>query len=124
MYGSCTKRIPNRFFSIPRFLWSIIDPKGAGIHGSILHDCLYSTEWGLPDESVDRRVLRANRILRQAMLDSGASSFRAWLVYRGVQIGGAATWKDHVPSEVTSDLILMAEAMERWERLDKPSSTY
>ena len=105
-------------------MWSIIDPKGAGIHGSILHDCLYSTEWGLPDESVDRRVLRANRILRQAMLDSGASKFRAWLVYRGVQLGGKATWADHDPAEVSDDLQAMLEATERWYRADKAPANY
>ena len=89
-----------------------------------MHDCLYSTEWGLPDESVDRRVLRANRILRQAMLDSGASKFRAWLVYRGVQLGGKATWADHDPAEVSDDLQAMLEATERWYRADKAPANY
>ena len=127
-FRPCTVVVPatyqTDFFSVPRFLWSIVDPKGAGIHGSILHDCLYSTEWGLPDESVDRRVLRANRVLRQAMLDSGSGAFRAWVVYQGVQLGGKATWATHDPAEVSDDLILMTEAIERWEKYDKAPANY
>ncbi len=86
------------------------------------HDILCSTEYGLPGEDIDRRVLRANRVLRQAMLDSGSSAFRAWLVYRGVQIGCKATWKDHDPAEVSEDLVLMEQAIARWEWSDRVRS--
>lgn len=111
-------------FSIPSFLKPWINPIGPGMHGAIIHDVLCSTEYGLPGEDIDRRVLRANRVLRQAMLDSGCGSVRAWWVYRGVQIGCKATWKDHVPSEVTDDLILMEQATERWYRADKAPANY
>jgi hypothetical protein len=111
-------------FSIPSFLKPWINPIGPGMHGAIIHDILCSTEYGLPEEDIDRRVLRANRVLRQAMLDSGCGSVRAWWVYRGTQIGCKATWKRHVPSEVTSDLILMTEAIERWERYDKAPANF
>ncbi len=86
------------------------------------HDILCSTEYGLPGEDIDRRVLRANRVLRQAMLDSGSSAFRAWLVYRGVQLGCKATWKDHDPAEVSDDLVLMEQAIARWEWSDRVRS--
>lgn len=52
------------------------------------------------------------------MLDSGSGAFRAWIVYRGVQLGGRATWAAHDPAEVSDDLILMEQAVARWERAD------
>jgi hypothetical protein len=110
-------------FSIPSYLKGIINPIGAGMHGAIIHDVLCSTEYGLPFESIGRRVLRANRVLRQCMLDSGSGAFRAWLVYRGVQIGCRATWDAHEPEEVTDDLIEMQQALERWERANYSVNT-
>lgn len=102
------------FFSIPQILWPILSPIGPGIHGSIIHDVLCSTEWGLPGESVKRRVLRANRVLRQAMIDSGCPKWRVSIIYLGVQIGCIYTWKDHNPIEVSDDLQLMLEATEKF----------
>ena len=58
------------------------------------------------------------------MLDSGSSSFRAWLVYRGVKLGGKATWADHDPAEVSDDLQAMLEVTERWERADRAVSRF
>lgn len=107
------------FFSIPKILWPILSPIGPGIHGAIIHDVLCSTEWGLPGESVKKRVLRANRVLRQAMLDSGCPRWRVSLIYIGVQIGCKSTWKSHDAKEVTEDLILMTKATERWHSTDR-----
>lgn len=106
-------------FSVPSYIKGLINPIGPGMHGAVIHDVLCSTEYGLPEESIDRKVLRANRVLRQAMLDSGCGAFRAWIVYQGVQLGCKATWADHDPAEVTDDLILMEQALARWERLDR-----
>lgn len=53
------------------------------------------------------------------MLDSGSSKWRAWWIYRGVQLGGKATWADHDPAEVTDDLIMMTEAYDRWMASDR-----
>lgn len=116
----CPKDYCTDLLSIPKVLWPILSPFQAGCWGSLPHDILCSTEWGYPDESIGRRVKRDNRILRQAMLDSGASGWRVWAVYQGVELGCAATWKDHIASEVTDDLILMEQAKARWERTDRP----
>lgn len=101
-------------FSIPRILWPVISPIGAGIHGAICHDCLYSTEFGLPGETIEERCYRADKVLYDGMIDSGCSKLRASIVYRGVRIGGKYTWKQHIPSEVSDDLQAMLEAYERW----------
>lgn len=108
-------------YSIPRMLWPVLSPFGEGCWGAICHDALYGTEWGLPGESIKTRAHRANKILRQAAIDSGCSPFKAWIIYQGVELGGAATWKDHDPAEVSEDLVLMAQAIERWEKADRPS---
>lgn len=113
----CSKDFTSDMFSIPSFLKGLINPIGPGMHGAIVHDVLCATEYGEPADDLDRKVLRANRILRQAMLDSGSSKWRAWVVYQGVQIGCKSTYKNHIPEEVTDDLILMSEAMERWNSI-------
>lgn len=102
------------FFSIPQILWGILSPIGPGIHGAIIHDVLCSTEWGLPGESVAKRVTRANRVLRQAMIDSGCPKWRVNIIYLGVKLGCIYTWKTHRPAEVSDDLQLMLDATDRW----------
>jgi len=115
----CPRDFTSDMFSIPSMFKPWINPIGPGMHGAIAHDVICATEYGEPEDDLDRKVLRANRILRQAMLDSGCSPLRAWWVYRGVQIGCKATYRSHIPSEVTDDLILMSEAMERWKFSDR-----
>lgn len=115
--GYCTDLL-----SIPKVLWPILSPFGAGCWGSLPHDILYSTEFGLPGESISKRLTRDNRILKQACIDSGAHSFRAGTIFLGVQLGGRFTWWSHKKEEVTEDLILMSEALDRWQSADRKVS--
>ena len=105
--------------SIPRILWSILSPSGSGCWASLPHDILYSSEYSLPDQSRKDASAMADRILYDAAMDSGASRFRAGILYSGVRAGGWTTFKDHDPAEVSDDLQMMAEATDRWERADR-----
>lgn len=102
--------------SIPKVLWPILSPFGAGCWGALPHDILYGTEFSFPGQSKQDARAMMDRILYDAALDSGASKLRAKIIYAGVRVGGGATWKDHDPEEVSDDLQMMAEAVERWER--------
>lgn len=96
------------FLSIPRFLWPLISPTGPGCWAALPHDILYSSE------AVERGM--ADRILYDAARDSGASVFRAGLLYSGVRAGGWAPWRSHKPEDVSDDLQSLVEATERWQR--------
>lgn len=102
--------------SIPKVLWPILSPFGAGCWASLPHDILYSSEFSLPDQSRDDARAMADRILHDAAVDSGASKMRTGILYSGVRVGGGATWKDHDPAEVSDDLQMLAEATDRWEK--------
>ena len=105
--------------SIPKLLWPILSPFGAGVWGALPHDILYSSEFSLPDQpEADARAM-ADRILYDAALDSGASKVRAGILYSGVRAGGWAAYSAHDPAEVSDDLQMMAEATDRWERADR-----
>lgn len=94
--------------SIPRLLWPVLSPFGAGCWGALPHDILYSAE------AVERAM--ADQILYDAAVDSGASRGRAWVLYRGVRLGGGCTWKAHKPEDVSDDLQALVEATERWQQ--------
>lgn len=100
--------------SIPRALWPLLSPFGAGAWASLPHDILYSAEFGLPDQSKDDARAMADRILFDAAVASGASRIRAGVLYSGVRVGGGATWLEHNQAKVSDDLQMLAEAMERW----------
>lgn len=96
------------FLSIPRALWPLLSPVGAGCWGALPHDILYSSE------AVARAM--ADRILYDACRDSGASLVRARTIYSGVRVGGGLTWRSHKPEDVSDDLQSLVEARERWDR--------
>ena len=102
----CPEGYETDFLSVPRFLWSILNPTGPGAWGSLIHDILYSSEM-LPREQTDR-------IFLSAMLDSECDIFRANTMFRAVRVFGGATWLKHNPEEVSEDLVTVVRAMERW----------
>lgn len=102
--------------SIPKILWPVLSPSGSGCWGALPHDILYSTEYSLSGQSVSDARAMADRILYDAVLDSGAGRIRAGIIYSGVRAGGWASYKGHPPQEVTDDLQMMLEATERWSR--------
>lgn len=94
--------------SIPRPLWPVLSPFGAGAWGALPHDLGYSTHFG-PRAMIDQ-------ILYDAARDSGASQFRASILYSGVRVGGGFKWDGHNPAEMSDDLQAMVEATERWQK--------
>lgn len=100
------------FLSIPKPLWSLLSPVGPGCWGALPHDILYSSE------AVERDM--ADRILYDAARDSGASVFRAGLLYSGVRAGGWVPWRSNKPEDVSDDLQSLVEATERWQRTPSP----
>lgn len=93
--------------SIPKPLWPILSPFGAGAWGGLPHDLGYSTHFG-PRDMIDQ-------VLYDAARDSGASRIRALTLYTGVRAGGSFVWNDNDPAEVSDDLQAMVEATERWQ---------
>lgn len=96
--------------SIPRILWPLLAPTGPGAPAALPHDWLYAIGEG-PRE-------RADRIFLDAQLDSGCPRWLAELRYRAVRLAGGPTWRDYDPEERSADLILGAEAMDRFRRLE------
>ena len=59
--------------------------------GSLIHDALYQL---LREEVLDQTLRKkADEILRDVCIECGMSKARAWLVYQGVRVGGAAAAK-------------------------------
>lgn len=92
--------------SIPKLLWPVLSPFGAGVWGALPHDILYSAE------AVKRAM--ADRILYDAAVDSGASEGKARVLLAGVRSGGWVSWCFHKPEDVSDDLQALVEATERW----------
>jgi hypothetical protein len=74
------------FASIPQGLWSLgLTPHGQYSRAAVVHDYLY---WS---QGCSRA--QADRLLVIAMKGSSVSVFDEFLVYQGVDKGGAAPWK-------------------------------
>jgi hypothetical protein len=81
------------FASIPKALRWYIDTTDPIIRSaSVIHDFLYVNKIGTR--------AWADRILREAMLASGATQIKAQLAYLGVRIGGSTHWGE--PIKLTS----------------------
>ena len=73
------------FASIPQPLWSVgLGPHGQYSRAAVIHDYLYWSQGCTRSQS--------DRLLVIAMKESRVSSFDEFLVYRGVDTGGAAPW--------------------------------
>lgn len=102
--------------SIPKPLWPILSPFGAGAWGGVAHDGLYGTRFSLPDQDeADARAM-ADQILFDGARDSGASWCRSYTLWSGVSVGGKGAWDDTPAAEVSDDLLAMLEATERWNQ--------
>ncbi|NQX12937.1 DUF1353 domain-containing protein [Microbacteriaceae bacterium VKM Ac-2855] len=71
--------------SVPTFLWGLIAPFGKQSAAALLHDHLRSER---PVSGVDRaaQARRADRLFRDALLESGVPTARAWLMWAGVSL--------------------------------------
>lgn len=61
---------------------------GHEAEAAVLHDWLYSK-----DSGPGLRRIQADKIFYDAMVDGGVAVWRAKLIYAGVRIGGASSWK-------------------------------
>ena len=89
--GSTTDRITvpkgfvTDFASIPKPLWSLgLSPYGQYSRAAVIHDYLYWTQGCTRAQS--------DRLLVIAMKESSVSSFDEFVVYEGVDKGGAVAW--------------------------------
>lgn len=101
--------------SVPRPLWPILPPHGAGAWGGLPHDLLYGIRFTFPGQDEEDARAMADRILLDAARDSGASTFRARTLFAGVRVGGGSAWRNGSAQEASDDLQAMVEATERWE---------
>lgn len=83
--------IPSGFItdggSVPRALWSIVNPWGRASKAYVLHDWMYKNQ--------ERSRLVSDATLLEAMEVLGVNLIQRWLVYRGVRIGGWVAWNKH-----------------------------
>lgn len=83
-----TWTIPEHFTtdlaSVPRFLWSVIPPYGAGVTlAVVVHDYLIDVE--LPRRSITSRDV--DGVMRRIMREEGASWLMRWTMWAGVRWG-------------------------------------
>jgi hypothetical protein len=78
--------------SIPRVFRNLpfLDPNGLSRRPAVLHDYLYrgGNRYGL---QMTRK--KADRVLRIALRDEGASRWVAWLFWAAVRVGGRRAWR-------------------------------
>ncbi len=79
------------FASIPRGVWTLIDPEDTCIlYGSIVHDYLYAIGGKLSSKKLER--VDADKVLREAMNYCGAGVALQDAVYDAVRIFGGSHW--------------------------------
>jgi hypothetical protein len=68
------------------------------MRGSLIHDALYQLmREGFLDHVRDRKA--ADEILRAICIEDGMFKMRAWIVYRGVRMGGGKSARPRGPSK-------------------------
>lgn len=75
------------FASIPRIFWRILPKLDRHIRAAIVHDYLYYTN------GVTR--LEADAIFEAGMADLGTATWKRWVMYYAVRIGGFFAWRAH-----------------------------
>lgn len=73
------------FASVPRIPVAFLLAGGCADPAAVIHDWLYTTH------EVDRAT--ADAVFREAILAGGDPSWRAWLMWAGVRIGGARPYE-------------------------------
>ncbi len=74
------------FASLPWFLWSLEPPLGDAGKAAVIHDRLYVTR--------ERPRREADRIFREAMAVLGVPAWKRALLWAGVRLFGARSWRD------------------------------
>lgn len=74
------------FASIPRPLWNLLPPTGRYGKAAVVHDFLYRTHGEATRPQADRVFLEGMDVL-------GVDWFTRHLMYAGVRVGGASSYK-------------------------------
>lgn len=80
--------------SIPKFARWLIDRDGVHRESALLHDYLYENE-GVVDLELDSFFYNrkdADQIFRECLKFQGVSSWKVFLMYNAVRIGGGLYW--------------------------------
>lgn len=93
--GNVTITVPvgftSDFASIPRFAkWYVDDDEPDIVRAAVVHDFIYSRRGLLASRGLSRGD--ADAILKDAMLSSGASETKAFIVWAAVRLGGGPHW--------------------------------
>lgn len=73
------------FASVPWFLWSLEPPLGDAGKAAVIHDRLYVTQ--------ERPRREADRIFREAMAVLQVPAWKRALLWAGVRVFGARSWR-------------------------------
>ena len=79
--------------SVPRIPIAYFLAGGTSNEASVIHDWLYSTH------EVDRAT--ADAVLREASALTGVPSWRRWIMWAGVRLGGGSHWAVRVVKPTT-----------------------
>lgn len=97
------------FASVPKFLHFLIDKDDNDIViGALVHDVLYQTEW------FSRGV--ADSIFLQLMKYRKCPTWKRWLAYAGVRVGGWVVWLNHDKNEVIHSRKQLLLAIKRYTK--------
>lgn len=80
--------------SIPRFARWLIERDGVHRESALLHDYLYENE-GVIEQDIDGFYYNrkdADQIFRECLKSQGLSSWKVFLMYNAVRIGGKVYW--------------------------------
>jgi hypothetical protein len=77
--------------SVPRILWGIKPPDGLHRAAAVAHDWLYANKGRFNFGTFSRK--ECDEVFRTLLIEAGVSRFQSWLMYRGVRLGGWATWR-------------------------------
>lgn len=72
------------FASVPRIPIAYLLTGGTAHAAAVVHDFLYT------NHEVPRAM--ADAVFREAIIASGGPSWRAWMMWAGVRIGGGGSW--------------------------------
>ncbi|NQX26764.1 DUF1353 domain-containing protein [Microbacteriaceae bacterium VKM Ac-2854] len=77
---------PGDLASVPSFLWGLLAPFGRQTAPALMHDHLRRRLAAAPPTRRAALARQADRLFRSALLDSGVSIPRAWLMWAGVSL--------------------------------------
>jgi hypothetical protein len=113
--------------SVPALFTWLVPKDGAHLQAALLHDGLYAHPSYVADRPID--AIAANRVLRDAMADTGTGPVRRWLMWsavttatllkgEGVAMSRAALWRYRVATSVTVLVVALLGVLATLDLLD------